>query len=400
MAAILLIPVYLLINYYVLRWILRWMGACYKYFESKYFRLGFVVFFFIFSTTPLTSFLITAEPLHRILKILSNIWFGIFLYSILCIAAADLVRLVVKHTQLLRQEIYRSRTTLILSGTVTLSAIIALSTYGILHARYLHTASYDISIEKDGGQLDSLRVVLAADLHLGYNIGEWHVQNMVNKINRLDADLVVFAGDIFDNDYDSVKKPDEIQQILSRIESRYGVYACYGNHDLDEPILAGFTFSTDSDKNDDSRMEAFFKNADIQLLNDKAILIENSFYLVGRKDFSRAPKVEQGRLSPTDILNPLDLSKPVLVADHQPKEYKELADAGADLDLSGHTHNGQLFPGNLLISLLWENPYGYEKKGNMHTIVTSGVGIWGPNMRIGTKSELVLVNVHFGNLEP
>jgi len=74
---------------------------------------------------------------------------------------------------------------------------------------------------------------------------------------------------------------------------------------------------------------------------------------------------------------------------------QEMADAGVDLDLSGHTHDGQLFPGNITIHLFWKNPYGYRKVGNAHQIVTSGVGLFGPNMRVGTKAEIVVVNVDF-----
>ena len=91
----------------------------------------------------------------------------------------------------------------------------------------------------------------------------------------------------------------------------------------------------------------------------------------------------------------MDLSKPVFVIDHQPKELQELADAGVDLDLCGHTHDGQTFPGNLTIRMMWENACGYLKKGDMHNIVTSGVGVFGPNMRVGTAAEICSVTVKF-----
>ncbi len=81
--------------------------------------------------------------------------------------------------------------------------------------------------------------------------------------------------------------------------------------------------------------------------------------------------------------------------DHEPRELQALADAGVDVDLCGHTHDGQLFPGNLLIGLFWENPCGYLQKDGMHNIVTSGVGVFGPNMRLGTRSELCRITVNF-----
>ena len=81
--------------------------------------------------------------------------------------------------------------------------------------------------------------------------------------------------------------------------------------------------------------------------------------------------------------------------DHEPRELSALADAGVELDLCGHTHDGQLFPGNIVTSFFWENSYGYLKKGQMHNIVTSGVGVFGPNMRVGTKSEICTIRVNF-----
>ena len=133
------------------------------------------------------------------------------------------------------------------------------------------------------------------------------------------------------------------------------------------------------------------------LLDDEVRLIENHFYLIGRKDPARCKKLisEKERLTPNQLTQHLDKSKPILIIDRQPKELSLLADAGADLILGGHTHNGQLFPGNLLLPLMWENPYGLLKKGNACSVVTSGAGVWGPNMRLGTKSEICLVKMQF-----
>ena len=100
----------------------------------------------------------------------------------------------------------------------------------------LYTSSYEVEVAKEFED-KTMTVVLAADMHLGYSIGEWHMRQMVDRINEMDADVVCFAGDIFDNEFDSVKNPDKVEEILRGIKSKYGVYACYGNHDLDEPCL-------------------------------------------------------------------------------------------------------------------------------------------------------------------
>ena len=179
------------------------------------------------------------------------------------------------------------------------------------------------------------------------------------------------------------------------IRSKYGVYACYGNHDIQEKILAGFTFGSKEKKESTPEMDEFLEKAGITLLRDEYVLIDDSFYLYGRPDYERPGRGIGKRKTPQEITEGMDVSLPVLVIDHEPRELQELADTGVDVDLCGHTHDGQVFPGNIVIRFFWENPCGYLKKGNMHNIVTSGVGLFGPNMRVGTKSEICDVSICF-----
>ena len=265
----------------------------------------------------------------------------------------------------------------------------------MINAGNIQTTKYDISIDKKAGKLDSLNVVLIADLHLGYNIGCRQMEKMVEKINAQNPDLVVVAGDIFDNEYEALDAPDRLAAVLREIQSKYGVYACYGNHDIEEKILAGFTFGGKEKKESTIEMDSFLEDAGFTLLRDEYVLIDHSFYLYGRPDYERPGRGIDERKDPQEITADMDLSLPVLVIDHEPRELQELADAGVDADLCGHTHDGQLFPGNLTIKLLWENAYGYLRKENMHNIVTSGVGLFGPNMRVGTKSEICDITMHF-----
>ena len=142
-------------------------------------------------------------------------------------------------------------------------------------------------------------------------------------------------------------------------------------------------------------MKDFLKDCNIHLLEDESILIGGKFYIVGRKDFTRSKKLHEHRKTPAQLTENLDRSKPIIFIDHQPKELDQVSEAGADLDLCGHTHEGQIFPGYPFIHFFWENSCGYLQKSNMHSIVTSGVGIWGPNMRVGTDSEICTITVHF-----
>lgn len=394
MLAFLLAPVYLLFNFYIMRWTIWWMSACTHHFKRKWVRAVFLVFYLFLCTSILTAFLLPKGKMKFWMSQLGNYWLGTFLYILLTVIIVDLIRLILKRIPRVDQKKLASRRLFVLNGTVCIVVIASLTAYGILNAHNIRTTSYDVSVSKKCDSLSSLNVVLVADLHLGYNIGEWHMEKMVEKINQLKPDLVCIAGDIFDNEYEAIQYPEETADALAEIQSRYGVYACYGNHDIEEKILAGFTFHKEGHKMSDPRMDEFLENAGITLLQDETVLIDNKFYLAGRADYERPGRGITTRQTPEELTADLDLTKPVIVIDHEPREMDELAAAGVDLDLCGHTHDGQMFPGNLTIKLLWDNPYGYKTYGNMHQIVTSGVGVFGPYMRVGTKSEIVQVQVN------
>jgi predicted MPP superfamily phosphohydrolase len=259
----------------------------------------------------------------------------------------------------------------------------------------IKTIPYEINVKKQVSKISSLKIVLIADTHFGYNYGYRQAIRLVEKINAENPDLVCIAGDIFDNEYDALCFPDKIKNSLKAIHSTYGVYSCWGNHDLNEPILAGFTFKNAKEDYNDPRMKSFLQESEIHLLNDESVLIDDAFYLIGRKDMSLSKKLNDKRLTPVQLTKDMDQSKPIIFIDHQPKELSEIAAAGADLDLCGHTHNGQIFPGNFMIHLFWDNACGYHKENNLHNIVTSGVGVWGPKMRVGTDSEICSITVNF-----
>ena len=373
---------------------IRWMGACSHIFQSAVFRAIFIIFYILIASSLLTGFLINKpEFLHRILKTTGNYFLGTFLYIILVIVVGDLIRLILKYV--FHARFLEFRSTFVITGFVCMALIILISVYGILHVGTIKVTPYEVTVNKKVKDMDSLKIVLLADTHFGYSINCRHAQKMAEKINAQDPDIVCIAGDIFDNDYDAISDPEGVCNALKSIKSRYGVYACWGNHDLDEPILAGFTFGGKKKDQADPRMEQLLRDANIHLLTDEAELIDDKFYVVGRNDSSRTHKLGGQRLSPAQLTKDLDLDKPVIFIDHQPKQLQETADAGADLDLCGHTHDGQIFPGNLFIHLFWENSFGYLKKDNMHNIVTSGVGVWGPDMRVGTNCEICPITVHF-----
>ena len=403
MVAIYLAPAYLAVCAYILFRTIHWIQVLHSIFQNVWVcrGIGLIYFFVVFSI--LIAFMAPASGFRRFMKLLSNYWLGVLVYTIMTVGIADGLRLLIKYP--LKNVAFPGRELLFSNvGTAVVGAVCAViittvSIYGMINAGNIQTTKYDISIDKKAGKLDSLNVVLIADLHLGYNIGCRHMEKMVDKINAQNPDLVVVARDIFDNEYEALENPDRLAAILRGIQSKYGVYACYGNHDIQEKILAGFTFGGKEKKESSVKMDEFLEKSGITLLRDEYVLIDDSFYLYGRPDYERPGRGIDERKSPQEITEDLDLSLPVLVIDHEPRELQELADAGVDADLCGHTHDGQLFPGNLTIKLMWENACGYLKKGNMHSIVTSGVGLFGPNMRVGTKSEICDIMMHFNRIK-
>lgn len=389
-----LLPFYLGVSSYMMFRFFYWMKHCNHRFNWLRFKVPFAVVYLFMALSPVIAFLLPKSAVAIVIRRISTYWIGIMLYSLLYVVLFDLLRLIAKHTKL-KNTLLFSRGSVISIGSVVVACAVATCLYGIFNARNIKVNEYSVTVNKSCGSDKHLKAVLVADLHMGYAIGVDHITNMVEKINQQDADIVIIAGDIFDNSYDGMDDPEGIKAQLKSIKSKYGVYAVYGNHDIDEKILMGFTFDWGRKQLHNEKMTNFMKECNIKLINDESVLINDDFYLVGRRDTDK-PGTEDGtRAEISELTKDLDKTKPIFVLSHEPDELQKTADAGADIDFSGHTHDGQLFPGNLTIGLFWENPCGLIKKDNMYSIVTSGVGVYGTFMRVGTDAEICSVDIDF-----
>lgn len=389
-----LLPFYLGVSSYMMFRFFYWMKHCNHRFNWLRFKVPFAVVYLFMALSPVIAFLLPKSAVAIVIRRISTYWIGIMLYSLLYVVLFDLLRLIAKHTKL-KNTLLFSRGSVISIGSVVVACAVATCLYGIFNARNIKVNEYSVTVNKSCGSDKHLKAVLVADLHMGYAIGVDHITNMVEKINEQDADIVIIAGDIFDNSYDGMDDPEGIKAQLKSIKSKYGVYAVYGNHDIDEKILMGFTFDWGGKQLNSEKMTNFIKECDIKLINDESVLINDEFYLVGRRDTDK-PGTEDGtRAEISELTKDLDKTKPIFVLSHEPDELQKTADADADIDFSGHTHDGQLFPGNLTIGLFWENPCGMIKKDNMYSIVTSGVGVYGTFMRVGTDAEICSVDIDF-----
>ena len=389
-----LLPFYLGVSSYMMFRFFYWMKHCNHRFNWLRFKVPFAVVYLFMALSPVIAFLLPKSAVAIVIRRISTYWIGIMLYSLLYVVLFDLLRLIAKHTKL-KNTLLFSRGSVISIGSVVVACAVATCLYGIFNARNIKVNEYSVTVNKSCGSDKHLKAVLVADLHMGYAIGVDHITNMVEKINQQDSDIVIIAGDIFDNSYDGMDDPEGIKAQLKSIKSKYGVYAVYGNHDIDEKILMGFTFDWGGKQLHNEKMTNFMKECNIKLINDESVLINDEFYLVGRRDTDK-PGTEDGtRAEISELTKDLDKTKPIFVLSHEPDELQKTADAGADIDFSGHTHDGQLFPVNLTIGLFWENPCGMIKKDNMYSIVTSGVGVYGTFMRVGTDAEICSVDIDF-----
>lgn len=359
------------------------------------FIFGLILFGGLFCT--LIGFLLpVSNNLKRLFTRLGYYWFGFILYFFIALGIALLVRFII--WSFTRKKSYDVTLARNFTAIFVILFTALMSIYGIDNAHKLRITDYEVTSNKQSS-LDQMNIVLLADLHLGYNVGVEEMQDMVDKVNELNPDIVVLAGDIFDNEYEAIENPEEIVKILSGMKAKYGKFATYGNHDIQEKILMGFTFNWSKEAKAkvqaDERMNKFVEDSGFIFLYDSFKQIGDSVYVYGRPDASKINFGNTSRVDASQITQNLDLNKTIICIDHEPSELNELAAAGVDLDLSGHTHNGQVWPGTLTINLFWDNAYGMKKIDNMTSIVTSGVGLFGVNMRTGCYPEIVNIKLKF-----
>ena len=242
--------------------------------------------------------------------------------------------------------------------------------------KFNHPAIVEMNIQIEKPlQNKTLRIVAVSDIHLGVSIEKTRLKKYVDLINAQNPDIVLMVGDVTDN----VVKPlidQNMAQELREIKADLGVYSVSGNHEYYSERL--------------HMTEDYLKTAGIVTLCDTSVLIDNSFYIVGRDD-----RTNSKRANLSQIVTGLDSSKMKILLDHQPYHLNEARENGIDLQISGHTHDGQFFPGNLFVKRMYELAHGYMKKGKTHYYVSSGLGLWGPQYRIGTQSEIVVFNLKY-----
>lgn len=300
-------------------------------------------------------------------------WAGVFIYLFIFILLSDIAYLFVLMITRLKDKRKVIRAVAVIVAVVL---AVSVSVYGFYNATVIKEKSYQVSL--DNKEIGDMKVVLVSDLHLGAQKSEQRLSLLVDTINSKSADIVCICGDLFDNDYYAIKDPDKAIAQLSRIKATHGVYVVFGNHD------AGKT---------ESLMKDFVSQCGFTLLEEEYKVVDNKITLVGRADSSPIGESQSARMETKVLFNNIPDDLPVVVMDHNPLNASEYGSL-ADLVLSGHTHKGQIFPGSLITSAMYDVDYGYGVIDNgPQVIVTSGFGTWGMPMRVGTDSEVVTINI-------
>jgi len=340
------------------------------------------IFLFLSSSYVIARFLERAwlSPVSDTFTWIGAFWLALMIHFLLAVLAIDIIRLI--HTvipiypKFITHDLMATRFW-IFRGVIAVTVLVVLS--GYINALNPVIRNLDIHINKKAGKYKQLHIVMASDIHMGTLVGPKRTQRMVNRINELKPDIILFAGDMVDEDLAPVIRHD-LGNSLKMLKAPLGVYAITGNHEY----IGGA-----------EKAVTYLQEHGIQLLRDTAILVDGSFYLAGRDDRDKPRLSGKQRKLLQEVLAGVDKSLPILMMDHQPFKLEAVKAAGVDLQLSGHTHHGQLWPFNYITQAMYEISWGYKQKGNSHFYVSSGYGGWGPPVRTGNRPELVSIQVTF-----
>jgi uncharacterized protein len=321
-----------------------------------------------------------SSALSDLLIWMGSFWLAAVLYFLITVVLLDLLRLANHFIPFFPGVItdnYSQAKYVISSGVLGLVGLLLLG--GHINSMMPRIKPLNLAIAKKATHMKSLNIAVVSDVHLGTIIGRSRFDSIVKKINGLDPDLVLLPGDIVDEDLAPVIRQN-LGEALMNIRSRFGVYAITGNHEY----IGGV-----------EKACAYLAEHHIIMLRDRSIKINDSFFLVGREDRSMSWAMGKRRKELADLMADVDKSYPVILMDHQPVALEEAAQQGVDLQLSGHTHNAQLWPLNYIVRSIYTLAWGYARIGSTHYYVSDGVGTWGPPVRIGSCPEIVHITVSF-----
>jgi uncharacterized protein len=343
-------------------------------------RLLYTITFFLLGVIFIAAKVLESKHSSVItdaLNILGGFWLAFMLYGFIFFMLSDIILLILRIPGILKGDsilIYRKWSFIIIA-----SSSILLIAGGFINAIIPVRKEYNITINKLAGDVKTLRIAAVSDIHLGSIIRKRSLKKMSQIIKDMKPDIVLLLGDIVDGEIGPVLRGD-LLQYFTWPECTDGLYAITGNHEF----IGGA-----------ARTIPYIESKGIRVLKDEIVTLPGGIQLIGRIDRDSFRFYRKERMKLSELMKKVDTIKPVILLDHQPFHLDESERFGVDLELSGHTHNGQLWPVNYVTAMIYELSYGYLKKGNSQFIVSSGYGLWGPRVRSGSRSEVLMINITF-----
>lgn len=300
------------------------------------------------------------------------------MYLVLTVVLTDLAMGLLRILKIVSAETLRRPRVRAIRFWAMLLAPTLIVAVGILNFAHLSVSRYVIDVPRRSSSADRIRLVFASDFHLAAVTSPRFLPRFVETVNALEPDLILIGGDVLEGDRQG-EGVEAFAAQFRRLRAKYGVYGVPGNHDR----FGG------------ANRTSFFARAGITLLRDEVKNIEGILYLAGRNIADRSRRGAARRKTVAELLSATPRDLPVILLDHRPTELEAAAASGVDVQFSGHTHDGQLFPVNLITALQYELSWGYKKKGPTHVFVSCGVQLWGPRVRTAGVSEIMLVDVDF-----
>jgi len=371
------LSIYGLINYYIYKRALPFIPLNYKFF----FTISFLIVVVSFIAGRFLE-RVSINLFSDVLIWVGSFWLAFMFYFFLALVLIDLLRLINLiipfFPAFITHNIEKTKNIVALSVLI----LVVITVFGgYINTKTIITKTYKITAHKNLGELKTLNIAMASDLHLGTLNGKSYLNKLVTDINKLNPDIILLVGDIIDEDLASVIKYN-VGEELVKLKSKYGIYTVTGNHEY----IGGVEEAV-----------KYLSEHGVNVLRDTFIKIDNSFYLAGREDRAIKQFAGKRRKELKDILNGVDKSNPIILMDHQPFGLKDAKENEVDLQLSGHTHNGQLWPINYIVSKIYELSWGYLVDGSTHYYVSCGVGGWGPPVRTGSRPEIINIKLSCGD---
>lgn len=305
-----------------------------------------------------------------ILNFISTIIFAVCIYIFMLYLVTDIIRIIFKrlHKQFISHYI---------QGLIVTITAVLVCALGYLNNHTTKINEYNIVLNKE--IIEPFKIAALSDIHIGSDMTSSRLYKEIKLINDIKPDIVFITGDIIDNNIKDYK--EEYIKEFQKINAPLGTYVVFGNHEYYSGNQADI-------------IKLFEKSGFHVLVDNVTYIPEKEFYIIGRDSLRHTNSKNDERTSIETLYKQVeDKTKPVIILDHIPKSSLDGRKINADIQISGHTHDGQFFPGNLIVNKMYELSHGMKNYDGFHYFVSSGLGLWGPPIRIGTDSEILIINV-------